>query len=100
AERIDDGLAFEDAVGRALVDPDAMAERLDGHVHDLRDQRALDDPLRRLAQLAQTPILFHQRLVLEQLDACDSQRFRKLRVFLAQTGAVSEAAREPVPSRV
>src|SRR5690606_41893017 len=44
--------------------------------------------------------LFHERLVLEQLDARHAQGFGEIRVFLAQTRSVCEAAGQPIPCRM
>ena len=79
---VEHGLALEDAVGRALVEQHAVAERVEVDVEDRGDQHALGDARRVCAHVAQAQVLVLERGEALQLQVREAHACGELEVFL------------------
>ena len=94
---IEDRLALEHTVRRALVEQHAMTERVQVDVEDRGDQHALRDTGRVLAHVAQPAVLLLEHREALQLQVRETQPPRELEVLGAQPVAIGKRFAEPVP---
>ncbi len=97
AVRIEDGLTFECAILRSLVDQHSVPERIQIHTHDFRDQGTFLDARRGFANVAQPSILLRERLEALQTQIGDTQLGAQIRIARAQLIAIGETRCHPIP---
>ena len=84
AARIEDGLADEHALARALVDQHALAKGVEVHVHDVADDESVGNAGRVVAQRAQALSFRLERLIALQTKLSEAQLRLELGLVRAQ----------------